>query len=854
MMIAADIRGEAGEHMNSSASKHTRDRRKSLWFMRLGYSLSVLLIAGLCASFYLRQHDHNAEITAIGGLTEQFASVNEAMQEVGQQAERIAERMPADERADPVTLPGKTIAERKAYKAAMPVEPKIVSIRNGMQVRARKAAESLEVLRGLWAKAPADLRQQTLDTSRYMTDADPFSHFAELSDVHRIEAIRTTGDLYWTMRELSSEYSAIVEPAVAHANVVIRRYMQQRLQSQGRLISNFFLTTLAALVALTLLVFVPVDIVVGRMTGRLGRAMEEAERAKHKAQDADRAKSEFLANMSHEIRTPMNGVLGMAELLTKTDLTVRQRTFADVIVKSGNALLAIINDILDFSKIEAQQITLHPASFDLTETIEDIATLMAGRLAEKNLELFVRIRPGMPMLVGDQGRLRQVLTNLVGNAVKFTEQGHVLVAVAHEPISLDGGPGARVAVEVTDTGIGIPAERLQSIFDKFSQVDGSSTRRHEGTGLGLAIAARLIEMMGGRIIVESDPGKGSRFAFAIDLPVDAIAERATMRAPVDIAGARILIVDDNSINREILTEQCKSWRLDCVAVENGPLALAVLEGARELEMPVDIVIADFQMPGMSGSELCREIRRSTPASETAVMILSSVDQLDALGKQADLGIQASLSKPARSSLLLETITAVLQERERLRRTMKEKGIRIDAPAETPGRKNPPSPAGDEAWRPDPAARPPEPQTEIRPRPQAAPPAERVVLVAEDNEVNQIVFSQSLSDLGHAHHIVDNGRLAVETWQALSPALVLMDISMPEMNGYEATAEIRRREMRDGRSRTPIIGVTAHALTGDREKCIEAGMDDYLPKPISPDRLGEMVARWLNTHQALRQRS
>ena len=278
--------------------------------------------------------------------------------------------------------------------------------------------------------------------------------------------------------------------------------------------------------------------------------------------------------MSHEIRTPMNGVLGMAELLAKTDLTPRQKTFTDVIVKSGNALLTIINDILDFSKINAGQLTLDPAPFRLAEAVEDVATLVSARVAEKNLELIVRVDPRLPaFVVGDAGRFRQIVTNLLGNAVKFTEKGHVLIDVGGEVV--DGLIQLKVRVE--DTGIGIPAEKLQNVFEKFAQVDGSSTRRHEGTGLGLAIAARLVDLMGGKIGVESEIGRGSVFWFAVPLPTHRQDARDEI-VPVDVTGARVLVIDDNPVNREILLEQLRSWSFDCAAAESGAVGLAFLDG------------------------------------------------------------------------------------------------------------------------------------------------------------------------------------------------------------------------------------------------------------------------------------
>ena len=370
--------------MQTSASKRRRERRASAWLLRCGYVLSVLLIAGLCANFYLRQHRHNGEIAAIGQLAEQFATVDQSMQEIGLQARRIADRMPEADRKETVDLKGDTIAARKAYKAAMPVDPRILSIRKGMLVRTRKAGADLAALRRLWARAPAGLRQRTISTSRYLNAADPFSHYAEMANARNLEAVRTPADLYWTTRELYSKYESVLQPATEHAQVVIRQYMQTRLQRQGRLISNFFLTTICALVALVLLVFLPLDMMIGQMMKRLARASDEAEAARRDAENADRAKSEFLANMSHEIRTPMNGVLGMAELLAKTDLNARQRTFADVIVKSGNALLTIINDILDFSKIEARQLELErcPVRPDARRS-RTSPTLMSGRAREE---------------------------------------------------------------------------------------------------------------------------------------------------------------------------------------------------------------------------------------------------------------------------------------------------------------------------------------------------------------------------------------------------------------------------------------------------------------------------------------
>jgi signal transduction histidine kinase/CheY-like chemotaxis protein len=659
--------------------------------------------------------------------------------------------------------------------------------------------------------------------------------------VNELDTASVNGDLFWSARdmvrgfnlmgvarklddanarEIRNQNDLFVQPMLVRVRTAVdnERHLADAASDRFLLWASGLLFTVLAFVALW--IFRP-------MEQAIRRAFAQSAESLFKAEAADRAKSEFLANMSHEIRTPMNGVLGMAELLARTDMTPRQKTFTDVIVKSGNALLTIINDILDFSKINAGQMALDPAPFRLAEAVEDVATLVSARVAEKNLELIVRVDPRLPAyVVGDAGRFRQIVTNLVGNAIKFTEKGHVLIDVGGETV----GNVLQLKLRVEDTGIGIPAEKLQNVFEKFAQVDGSSTRRHEGTGLGLAIAARLVDLMAGKIGVESEIGRGSVFWVAVPLPVHR-AEAHDAIVPVDVTGARVLVIDDNPVNREILLEQLKSWSFDCAAAESGAVGLAFLDHAHQLGAKVDCIILDYQMPGMNGADVARAIAADSRLASVPLVLLTSVDQVD-FGKMVfEFGISAHLTKPARSAVLLGTVISVIQK------------ARSQSAKAHPAREHAPIPAHTAI----PAF------TVIRgpalPVPALPDQVSRLnspidILIAEDNDVNQLVFGQILNGLGLSYRIAGNGRTAVEMYRALRPKLVLMDVSMPEMNGYEATRAIRSMEAEAG-TRVPIIGVTAHALKGDRDKCIEAGMDDYLPKPVSPDRLGAKIGTWLS---------
>jgi signal transduction histidine kinase/CheY-like chemotaxis protein len=593
----------------------------------------------------------------------------------------------------------------------------------------------------------------------------------------------------------------------------------------------------------------------------------ELEKLVVEAEASDRAKSEFLANMSHEIRTPMNGVLGMAELLGKTELDQRQKTYCDVIVKSGNALLTIINDILDFSKIEAGEISLEAEPFDLHEAIDDVAQLMATRAKERDLELIVSVAPDVAKgVIGDSGRFRQVVTNLVGNAVKFTERGHVLVSVTGG-LTDDGQASIELAVE--DTGLGIPKDKLNTIFDKFSQVDGSSTRRHEGTGLGLAITSRIVGLMGGSISVSSEEGSGSVFSIRLTMPVHGQAI-SSPKIEHDLAGARVLVVDDNAINRDILIAQLSSWGCDACAATDGREGLAFLKTASGMGIDVDCVVLDHHMPGMTGLDMARLVRAEPAIARTPIVFLTSVDADPRSPEIAPLSLDAWLTKPTRERHLQRVLSEVMAKHDAEASRPETKadeakpaaGVAppVAAPVITPLQPGELESLSLDIWMDSEglaesvagigAALSFDEDGEDEARARRPSKAGRLdILIAEDNEVNQIVFTQILDQLPVDYRIVANGALALDAVTEMPPRLVLMDVSMPVMNGHQAARAIREMEARTGREPVPIVGVTAHALKGDREACLEAGMDDYLAKPISPEKLEAKIRQWIELADA-----
>ncbi|GAB6986453.1 hybrid sensor histidine kinase/response regulator [Nocardioides pyridinolyticus] len=533
-------------------------------------------------------------------------------------------------------------------------------------------------------------------------------------------------------------------------------------------------------------------------TARLLRSEARARAALAAARDAalegSRAKSAFVATMSHEVRTPMNGVIGLTDLLLTTPLDERQREYAEGVHRAGQALLGVITDILDFSKVEAGRLDLEEVDFDLAPLVEEVADLVAEPARAKDLELLAYCSPELPVaLRGDSARLRQVLINLVGNAVKFTPSGEVVVRAQLDSRTDDG---AVVRFEVADTGIGVAAEHHEALFDPFSQADSSTTRQYGGTGLGLAISRQLVQAMGGEIGVTSAPGEGSTFWATVPLGVAHDADVAPPRSAEGLAGLRCLVVDDNTTNRVILHDQLGAWGMRVDTVESGALALEAMAAAGRDGRPYDLGVLDLCMPGMDGLALARRIMADPDLPELPLVLLTSGPDVGHSEARA-AGIASALTKPVALSRLRATLEAL-------------------ATAQAPPAR--------------------------RTAPESHGPGRGRVLVVEDNEINQLVATGILESLGYSVALAEDGLAALDALERAAYDAVLMDVRMPNMDGYQATAEIRAREA--GLRHTPIIAMTASAIEGDRERCLAAGMDDYLAKPVNRAAVDEVLSRWV----------